>query len=85
MDYKKKWNHDETRRKYADILIDVGSKFYFAAFTLPLAYYIKQDKIDLSFFIFAVIALLILGFVGTSLQKHGLKIYDNNKPKHPKT
>jgi len=78
-DYKKRYKHSNTRKRYAETLIDIGSKFYFAAFTVPLAYYIKQDEIDLYFFVFGLLTLFILGFIGSFLQKSGLKIYDNQQ------
>lgn len=80
-DYKKRYKQSHTRKRYADTLIDLGSKFYFAAFTLPLVYYIKHDEIDFKLFCITLASLLILGFGGTFFQKYGLSILDNIKEK----
>ena len=80
-DYKQRYKQSNTRKKYAETIIDIGSKFYFAAFALPLAYFIKQDEHGFDFYLFALFTLLILGFGGSFFQKYGLRIYDDAENK----
>ena len=75
MDYKKRYAKVETRKKYADMLIAVGEKFYFSAIMAPMAIFIKSP-INLSSTIFAFIIVLTLGMCGIVFQRYGLKIYD---------
>jgi hypothetical protein len=73
MSYKQ-WKQDETKKKHADTLINMGEKFYYAAFMTPVAMLLKYDITYV--LATAFISLLIFGIIGVLFQKEGLKIYD---------
>ena len=75
MDFKKRYKKSTTHIKYADTLIKLGEKFYFTAFTIPIAMILKPTP-SLYSYLFITIALAILGLIGLKFQRHGLKIYD---------
>ena len=71
----KQWRHNKTKQKHADTLINMGEKFYYAAFMIPIAIFLKYGIFD--GFIATCLSFTVFGISGILLQKEGLKIYDS--------
>ena len=75
---KNKWKRNETKRKRADTLINLGEKFFYAGYITPLVIFIKYG-FTFKVIIFATSALGIFSFMGLALLEKRWKEYDKLK------
>ena len=73
-----KWKRNETKRKVADTQINLGEKFFYAAYISPLIVLIKFD-FNINTIIFSVAILSFFTLIGISLIRKGWENYDKLK------
>ena len=75
---KQQWKRNETKRKFADTQINLGEKFFYAAYLTPLIVLIKYG-ITWSSSIASATILGFFTFIGVTLLQKGWENYDKLK------
>lgn len=69
-----KYKTDEANLKLADTNLKMGDKFFWAPIIPIMMYFFKPNMV--SFSVVIIISFIFL-FIGVSLRKNALEIYDN--------